>query len=128
MDHLRPAMLIAAPVVDVGRRLPRRGGSAMPPSTRLIRVYVARPLRPTALGSSTSCGSTRRSRTSAKGWGETARSLAATRSQYQEFVHEWRRVKTRRCLRRLISDFAESHRVQRMFAYWVRMTFDPDHC
>ena len=30
MDRLRPAMLIAALVVDVGRRLPRRGGSAMP--------------------------------------------------------------------------------------------------
>ena len=38
MDRLRPAMLIAALVVDVGRRLPRRGGSAMPPSARLIRV------------------------------------------------------------------------------------------
>ena len=34
MDRLRPAMLIAALVVDVGRRLPRRGGS----TTRLIRV------------------------------------------------------------------------------------------
>ena len=38
MDRLRPAMLIAALVVDVGRRLPRRGASAMPPSARLIRV------------------------------------------------------------------------------------------
>ncbi len=38
MDRLRPAMLIAALVVDVGRRLPRRCGSAVPPSGRLIRV------------------------------------------------------------------------------------------
>ena len=30
MDRVRPAMLIAALVVDVGRRLPRRGGSAVP--------------------------------------------------------------------------------------------------
>ena len=45
MDRLRPAMLIAALVVDVGRRLPRRGASAMPPSdpsARLIRVYGRR--------------------------------------------------------------------------------------
>ena len=39
MDRVRPAMLIAALVVDVGRRLPRRCGSAVPPSARLIRVY-----------------------------------------------------------------------------------------
>ena len=39
MDRVRPAMLIAARVVDVGRRLPRRCGSAVPPSARLIRVY-----------------------------------------------------------------------------------------
>ena len=46
MDRLRPAMLIAALVVDVGRRLPRRCGSAMPPSARLIRVRrVSRSLR-----------------------------------------------------------------------------------
>ena len=32
MDRVRPAMLIAALVVDVGRRLPRRCGSAVPPS------------------------------------------------------------------------------------------------
>ena len=38
VDRLRPAMLIAALVVDVGRRLPRRGGSAVPPFARLIRV------------------------------------------------------------------------------------------
>ena len=38
MDRVRPAMLIAALVVDVGRRLPRRCGSAVPPSARLIRV------------------------------------------------------------------------------------------
>ena len=38
MDRLRPAMLIVALVVDVGRRLPRRGGSVVPPSARLIRV------------------------------------------------------------------------------------------
>ena len=38
MDRLRPAMLIVALVVDVGRRLSRRGGSAVPPSARLIRV------------------------------------------------------------------------------------------
>ena len=38
MDRLRPAMLIAALVVDVGRRLLRRGASAMPPSARLIKV------------------------------------------------------------------------------------------
>ena len=38
MDRLRPAMLIAALVVDVDRRLPRRCGSAVPPSARLIRV------------------------------------------------------------------------------------------
>ena len=30
MDRVRAAMLIAALVVDVGRRLPRRGGSAVP--------------------------------------------------------------------------------------------------
>ena len=35
MDRVRPAMLIAALVVDVGRRLPRRCGSAVPASTRL---------------------------------------------------------------------------------------------
>ena len=40
MDRVRPAMLIAALVVDVGRRLPRRCGSAVPPSARMIRVYV----------------------------------------------------------------------------------------
>ena len=40
MDRLRPAMLIAALVVDVGRRLPRRCGSAVPPSGRLLRVWV----------------------------------------------------------------------------------------
>ena len=38
MDRLRPAMLIVALVVDVDRRLPRRCGSAVPPSVRLIRV------------------------------------------------------------------------------------------
>ena len=38
MDRVRPAMLIAALVVDVGRRLPRRGGSAVPAPARLIRV------------------------------------------------------------------------------------------
>ena len=38
MDRVRPAMLIAALVVDVGRRLPRRCGSAVPPSARLIKV------------------------------------------------------------------------------------------
>ena len=38
MDRVRPAMLIAALVVDVGRRLPRRCGSAVPPSAHLIRV------------------------------------------------------------------------------------------
>ena len=38
MDRVRPAMLIAARVVDVGRRLPRRGGSAVPAPARLIRV------------------------------------------------------------------------------------------
>ena len=38
MDRVRPAMLIAALVVDVGRRLPRRCGSAVPASARLIRV------------------------------------------------------------------------------------------
>ena len=38
MDRVRPAMLIAALVVDVGRRLPRRCGSAVPPPARLIRV------------------------------------------------------------------------------------------
>ena len=32
MDRVRPAMLIAALVVDVGRRLPRRCGSAVPRS------------------------------------------------------------------------------------------------
>ena len=37
MDRVRPAMLIAALVVDVGRRLPRRCGSAVPASARLIR-------------------------------------------------------------------------------------------
>ena len=37
MDRLRPAILIAALVVDVGRRLPRRGGSAMPPYARRCR-------------------------------------------------------------------------------------------
>ena len=36
MDRLRPALLIAALVVDVGRRLPRRCGSAVPPSGRLV--------------------------------------------------------------------------------------------
>ena len=35
MDRVRPAMLIAALVVDVGRRLPRRCGSAVPASARL---------------------------------------------------------------------------------------------
>ena len=40
MDRLRPALLIAALVVDVGRRLPRRCGSAVPPSGRLLRVWV----------------------------------------------------------------------------------------
>ena len=38
MDRVRPAMLIAALVVDVGRRLPRRGGSAVLAPARLIRV------------------------------------------------------------------------------------------
>ena len=37
-DRVRPAMLIVALVVDVGCRLPRRGGSAVPASARLIRV------------------------------------------------------------------------------------------
>ena len=36
MDRVRRVMLIAALVVDVGRRLPRRCGSAVPPSARLI--------------------------------------------------------------------------------------------
>ena len=40
MDRLRPALLIAALVVDVGRRLPRRCGSAVPPSGRLLRAWV----------------------------------------------------------------------------------------
>ena len=40
MDRVRPAMLIAALVVDVGRRLPRRGGSAVAPSACLIRVWA----------------------------------------------------------------------------------------
>ena len=38
MDRVRPAMLIAALVVDVGRRLRRRGGSGVPAPARLIRV------------------------------------------------------------------------------------------
>ena len=38
MDRVRPAMLITARVVDVGRRLPRRCASSMPPSARLIGV------------------------------------------------------------------------------------------
>ena len=44
MDRLRPAMLIVALVVDVGRRLLRRCGSAVPPSARLVpaRVDVSR--------------------------------------------------------------------------------------
>ena len=41
MDRVRPAMLIAARVVDVGRRLPRRGGFAVPAPARLIRVWMA---------------------------------------------------------------------------------------
>ena len=40
MDRLRPALLIAALVVDVGRRLPRGCGSAVPPSGRLLRVWA----------------------------------------------------------------------------------------
>ena len=38
MDRVRPVMLVPALVVDVGRRLPRMCGSAVPPSARLIRV------------------------------------------------------------------------------------------
>ena len=46
MDRVRPAMLIAALVVDVGRRLPRRCGSAVPPEgggglDRFERGWVA---------------------------------------------------------------------------------------
>ena len=39
MDRLRPALLIAALVVDVGRRLPRRCGSAVPPSGRQLIIH-----------------------------------------------------------------------------------------
>eukprot|EP01048_Picozoa_sp_COSAG05_P001065 COSAG05_NODE_33_length_28089_cov_31.909289_32_plen_81_part_00 len=39
MDRVRPAMLIAALVVDVARRKPRRCGSAVPQGTLLLESY-----------------------------------------------------------------------------------------
>ena len=57
------------------------------------------------------------------GYGGRARSVAL-----EQFIDEWRKVKTRRCLRRAFRRYAEEQRIQRTFAHWLRRTFDSDRC